>query len=149
MAHDMDAEAEIAIAKQEQSGVGGSLPSKPKTPGKRNPIRRSKPSILSTYEKRILPTCRCGYRKGTYVETQIMCSYRLMTLVPHLSKAFGNFLWRFFRKKRPSVILNTLNPHYMGRMRCSECACRYDAKHDPPNWCGFCGDYTHATISWW
>ena len=34
MAHDMDAEAEIATAKQEQSGVGGSLPSKPKTPGK-------------------------------------------------------------------------------------------------------------------
>jgi len=33
MAHDMNAEAEIATAKQEQSGVGGSLPSKPKTRG--------------------------------------------------------------------------------------------------------------------
>ena len=33
MAHNMDAEAEIAIAKQEQSRRGGSLPSKPKTRG--------------------------------------------------------------------------------------------------------------------
>jgi hypothetical protein len=48
MAHNMDAEAEIAIAKQEQSGVGGSLPSKPKTPGKYKPRRGQR--------------CRPGYK---------------------------------------------------------------------------------------
>ena len=48
MAHDMDAEAEIATAKQEQSGVGGSLPSKPKTPGKYKPRRGQR--------------CRPGYK---------------------------------------------------------------------------------------
>jgi len=48
MAHDMDAEAEIATAKLEQSGVGGSLPSKPKTPGKYKPKRGQR--------------CRKGYK---------------------------------------------------------------------------------------
>ena len=65
MAHDMDAEAEIAIAKQEQSGVGGSLPSKPKTPGKHSYV----PSVsryLAYYEggkgKHENSICRKGYR---------------------------------------------------------------------------------------
>jgi len=48
IAHDMDAEAEIAAAKQEQSGVGSSLPSKPKTPGKYKPRRGQR--------------CRPGYK---------------------------------------------------------------------------------------
>jgi len=37
IAHDMDAEADMATAKLEQSRVGGSLPSKPKTRGKDKP----------------------------------------------------------------------------------------------------------------
>ena len=48
MAHDMDAEADIATAKDEQSGVGRSLPSKPKTPGKYKPRRGQR--------------CRKGYK---------------------------------------------------------------------------------------
>ena len=52
MAHNMDAEAEIATAKQEQSGVGGSLPSKPKTPGKK-----------ISYKPKQGVRCAPGYRK--------------------------------------------------------------------------------------
>jgi len=52
MAHDTDAEAEIATAKQEQSGVGGSLPSKPKTPGKKRP---------NVYTPKPGQRCKAGY----------------------------------------------------------------------------------------
>ncbi len=48
MAHDMDAEAEIAAAKQEKSRIDGSLTSKSKTRGKKIPISRSK-------ERAVLP----------------------------------------------------------------------------------------------
>lgn len=48
MAHDMDAEADIATAVEEQSRVGGSLPSKPKTRGKYKPRRGQR--------------CRPGYK---------------------------------------------------------------------------------------
>jgi hypothetical protein len=64
MAHDMDAEAEIATAKQEQSGVGGSLPSKPKTPGKLKPS--SKKFLSGTtpyaYKPKSDERCRKGYK---------------------------------------------------------------------------------------
>lgn len=68
---------------------------------------------------------------------------------PIYQKHYAYFLGPFFGKKGTRVKLNLNNPHYMGRMRCSECACRYDAKHDPANWCGYCGDYTQAVLSWW
>jgi len=59
MAHDMDAEAEIATAKQEQSGVGGSLPSKPKTPGTYRPsVKKVKAYYVTSGES----PCRKGYR---------------------------------------------------------------------------------------
>lgn len=48
IAHDMDAEADIATAVEEQSRVGGSLPSKPKTRGKYKPRRGQR--------------CRPGYK---------------------------------------------------------------------------------------
>jgi hypothetical protein len=52
MAHDMDAEADIATAKEEQSRVGGSLPSKPKTRGKK-----------ISYKPKQGARCAPGYRK--------------------------------------------------------------------------------------
>ena len=48
IAHDMDAEADIATAVEQQSRVGGSLPSKPKTRGKYKPRRGQR--------------CRPGYK---------------------------------------------------------------------------------------
>lgn len=65
MAHDMDAEAEIATAKQEQSRRGGSLPSKPKTRGK-DSYRPSATRVLMYYEGGVGEhqdsICRKGYR---------------------------------------------------------------------------------------
>jgi len=58
MAHDMDAEAEIATAKQEQSGGGSSLPSKPKPPGK----KRSKFYMDKAYYPKKGAKCKTGYR---------------------------------------------------------------------------------------
>ena len=63
MAHNMDAEAEIAIAKQEQSGVGGSLSSKPKTPGKDTyrPAERKIDAWINGHIPNYNP-CKKGYR---------------------------------------------------------------------------------------
>ncbi|AXF52674.1 MAG: hypothetical protein [Circular genetic element sp.] len=65
MAHDMDAEADIATAKKEQSLVGGSLPSKPKTRGK-DSYRPSATRYLAYYEGGVGDhedsICRKGYR---------------------------------------------------------------------------------------
>ena len=52
IAHDMDAEAEIATAEEEQSRVGRSLPSKPKTRGKK-----------ISYKPKQGARCAPGYRK--------------------------------------------------------------------------------------
>ena len=76
MAHDMNAVAQIAIAEQEQSGVGGRLPSKPKTPGKHSYV----PSVsryLAYYEggkgKHENSICRKGYRYVAKSGTLGMC----------------------------------------------------------------------------
>ena len=65
MAHDMDAEAEIATAKQEQSRRDGSLPSKSKTRGK-DSYRPSATRYLLYYEGGVGDhedsICRKGYR---------------------------------------------------------------------------------------
>lgn len=65
MAHDMDAEADIAAAKEEQSRVGRSLPSKPKTRGK-DSYRPSATRYLAYYEGGVGDhedsICRKGYR---------------------------------------------------------------------------------------
>ena len=65
MEHNMDVEAEIAAAKSEQSRLGSSLPSKPKTRGKHSYV----PSVdryLAYYEggkgKHPDSICRKGYR---------------------------------------------------------------------------------------
>lgn len=64
MAHDMDAEAEIAAAKEEQSRVGGSLPSKPKTRGNKDSYRP--PGwMIRAYENKVIPNynpCADGFR---------------------------------------------------------------------------------------
>ena len=65
MAHNMNAEAEIAIAKQEQSRRDGSLPSKSKTRGK-DSYRPSATRYLAYYEGGVGDhedsICRKGYR---------------------------------------------------------------------------------------
>jgi len=61
MAHDMDAEAEIAIAKQEQSRLGRSLPSKPKIRGKSYPIFSDHSGIFGKNGKVLHNPCAKGY----------------------------------------------------------------------------------------
>jgi hypothetical protein len=65
MAHNMDAEAEISAVKEEQSRVGGSLPSKPKTRGN-DSYRPSATRYLAYYEGGVGDhpdsICRKGYR---------------------------------------------------------------------------------------
>lgn len=64
MAHDMDAEAEIATAKQEQSRRDGSLPSKSKTRGKLKPSTKKFLSGTTpyAYKPKSDERCRKGYK---------------------------------------------------------------------------------------
>lgn len=61
MAHDMDAEAEIATAKQEQSRRDGSLPSKSKTRGKKSPKRLANKLYSDWYIPMSGQKCKPGY----------------------------------------------------------------------------------------
>jgi hypothetical protein len=62
MAHNMDAEAEIATAKEEQSRRDGSLPSKSKTRGNKDSYRPSVKKVKAYYVTSGESPCAKGYR---------------------------------------------------------------------------------------
>jgi hypothetical protein len=70
MEHNMDAEAEIAEAKSEQSRIGSSLPSKPKTRGKGSykPSNQKIDDFFTSGGK--TNPCRKGYK---FSAKRLMC----------------------------------------------------------------------------
>lgn len=70
MAHNMDAEADIATAKEEQSRVGGSLPSKPETRGNGSykPSNQKIDDFFTSGGK--TNPCRKGYK---FIAKRMMC----------------------------------------------------------------------------